>query len=172
MINTIDRKTVWLPSFVLIAFLRNQFSEKIDTFFYDFYGFKCGLTQLQCIDKFHSAFVDEEPSKTTVFNWFGEFQRWRASASDEFREGRPSTAVVSENINAVLEMIVAHRLVTYREIEESLAIRKSQIQTILLKHLVAKKLCSRWILYNLTEAPEMAHVSWCKKIFINSIAVL
>ncbi|CAK9827565.1 Protein GVQW3 [Anthophora retusa] len=100
-----------------------------------FYDFKCGLTQQQCIDRLHSAFGDEAPSKTTVYNWFAEFKRGCTSLSDEFREGRPLTTVVPANINAVRETIEVDRHVTYQQIETSLRIGKSQIQMILHEHL-------------------------------------
>ena len=38
-------------------------------------------------------------------NWYNEFNRGRRSLNDEFREGRPKTAVVPENIDAVRELI-------------------------------------------------------------------
>jgi len=101
-----------------------------------FYDFKCGLT-------LHSAFGDEVPSKTTVYDWFSEFMRGRVSLSNEFREGRPSTAVVPANIDAVREMVEADRHVTFREIEATMGIGKSQIQTILYEHLGVKKICTR-----------------------------
>jgi len=91
-----------------------------------FYDFKCGLNQKQCIDRLRSAFGNKTPSKTTVYDWFAEFKRGRESLSDECREGRPSTAVVPANIDAVREMIAADRHVTYREIEASLGIGKRQ----------------------------------------------
>ncbi|KRT86294.1 Amino acid transporter, partial [Oryctes borbonicus] len=75
-----------------------------------------------------------------------------------YREGRPSTAVVPANFNAVREMIEAYRHVTYREIEACLRIDQSQIGLILRERLVAKKLCNRWIPHNVTKAQEMARI--------------
>ena len=39
------------------------------------------------------------------------------SRQDEFREGRPKSLVVPETIDAVLQLILQDRHVTYREIE-------------------------------------------------------
>ena len=59
-----------------------------------FYNFRRGLTQQQCIDKLNSIFGNEVPSRTSVYRWYGEFNRGRSSLQDEFREGRPKSVVV------------------------------------------------------------------------------
>lgn len=129
-----------------------------------YYDFRVGLSQQQCFDRLHSAFGDEAPSVQTIYNWFNEFKRGRRSLRDESREGRPKTAVVPENIDAVRELIKEDRHVTYREIEASLGISPPAIHTILHDHLVVKKICSRWIPHNLTNAEKKARVDWCKKM--------
>ena len=54
-----------------------------------FYNFRRGLTEQQCIE-LKSIFSDEVPSRTSVYRWYGEFNRSRNSLQDEFREGRPN----------------------------------------------------------------------------------
>ena len=76
----------------------------------------------------------------------------RRSLKDEVREGPPKIDVVSENIDAVLELIMQDRHVTYREIKPSLDISSTNIYSILQEHLAVKKICSRWISHNLTIA--------------------
>jgi len=66
-----------------------------------FHHFRRGLSRQECIDELKSLYVDEAPSFSTVKNWFNEFNRGSRSLNDEFREGRPKTAVVPENIDAV-----------------------------------------------------------------------
>lgn len=125
-----------------------------------FYDFRKGLTRQQCFKSIRSVFGNEAPCQKTIYNWFSEFQRGRTSFSDEHREGRPATAVVPENVDAVREMIMADRHTTYHEIRASLGIGMSQIKTILHKHLTVRKLCSRWIPHNLTEVQKKARVTW------------
>jgi len=127
-----------------------------------FYDFKSSLTEQECRDRLFSAFGDEAPSLATVRRWFAEFKRGRCSLSDEYREGRPSTAVTPENIDNVRTMIKADRHVTYCEIRASLGIGMSQIHSILHDNLAVKKLCSRWIPHNLTKAQKDARVAWSK----------
>ncbi|GBP81997.1 hypothetical protein EVAR_62873_1 [Eumeta japonica] len=64
----------------------------------------------------------------------------------------PSTATNNKIIDVVSRMIKTDRHVTYHDIRTSLGIGMSQIQSILHKYLGMKKLCSRWIPHNLTEA--------------------
>ncbi|GBP06622.1 hypothetical protein EVAR_72570_1 [Eumeta japonica] len=72
--------------------------------------------------------------------------------SDEFRDCRPPTAVINKNVNAVRRMIETDRNMTYNESRASLGLDVSQIQSILHKYLGMKKLCSRKIPHNLSEA--------------------
>ena len=59
-----------------------------------FYNFRRVLTQQQCIDELNSIFGDEVPSRTSVYQCYGELNRGRSSFQDEFREGRPKSVVL------------------------------------------------------------------------------
>jgi hypothetical protein len=52
-----------------------------------------------------------------VYEWFAESNNERPTFDDDVREGRPCTSVVAKEVDAVREMILADRHVTYREIE-------------------------------------------------------
>ena len=97
-----------------------------------FYNFRHELTQQQCIDEHNSIFCAETPSRTSVYWWYGEFNRGRSSLQDEFREGRLKSVVVLETVDAVRQMILQDRHVTYREIEITLGISGTSIDSILL----------------------------------------
>ena len=71
---------------------------------------------------FYSIFGDEALSRTSVYRWYGEFNPGRSSLQDKFREGRPKSVVVPETIDAVRQLILQDRHVTYREIETTLGI--------------------------------------------------
>ena len=127
-----------------------------------FYDFRRGLTRRQCCDQLNLTFGDEAPHFATVKRWFNEFDRGRRSLSDQFREGRPKSAVLPENSDAVRELIMEDLHVTYREIEATLGISSTSVYKILHEHLAVKQICSRWIPHNLTEAQKKARVNWCK----------
>ena len=75
-----------------------------------FYNFQRGLTQQQCIDEFNSIYGAEAPSRTRVYQWYGEFNRGRSSDKDEFREGRPKfVVVVMEISDAERQLILQDR---------------------------------------------------------------
>ena len=71
-----------------------------------FYNFRRGFNQQQYIDELNSIFGDEAPSRTSVFRWYGEFNRGRRSLQDELREGRPKSVVIPETIDAVRQLIL------------------------------------------------------------------
>ena len=92
-----------------------------------YYNLRHDLSQQECIDEHKSWFDDKAPFYSTVKNWFNEFSYARRSLKDELREGRSKTAIVSENIVAVRELIMQDRHVTYLEIEASLNIFFQQL---------------------------------------------
>ena len=51
-----------------------------------FYNFRRGLTQQQCTDELISIFANEAPSTSSVYRWYGEFNRGSSSLQHEFRE--------------------------------------------------------------------------------------
>ena len=81
-----------------------------------FYNFRRELTQQQCIDELNSIF-GEAPSRTSVYRCYSEFNRDRSSLQEEFHEGRPKSVLVPETIDAVRQLILQDRHVTYREVE-------------------------------------------------------
>ena len=117
-----------------------------------FYNFRRGLTQQQSIDELNSIFCDEVPSRASVYRWYDEFNIGRSSLQDEFREDSPKSVVVPETIDAVRQLFLQNRYVTYREIETTLGFRRTSIHSILHKHLTVRKIGSRWIPHNLTIA--------------------
>ena len=94
-----------------------------------FYNFRRGLTQQQCIDELNSIFGDKAPSRTSVYRWYGEFNRDRGLLQDEFREGRPKLVVVPETIDGMRQPL-----------ETTLGISKATKHSILHEHLTEKNL--------------------------------
>ncbi|GBP40904.1 Histone-lysine N-methyltransferase SETMAR [Eumeta japonica] len=113
----------------------------------------------QNLARLRIAFGDDATCNTTIYNWFAEFKRGRVNLSDEFRDGRSSTAVNNKNIDAVRRMIETDNYVTYRGVWASLGMGMNRIQSMLHKHLGMRKLCSRWIPHKLTKAQKMDRVT-------------
>ena len=84
--------------------------------------------------------MKDHPSRTSVHRWYGQFNRVGSSLQDEFREGHRKSAVVPETIDAVHQLILQDRHVTYREIETTLDISGISIHSILHEHLTVKKI--------------------------------
>ena len=67
---------------------------------------------------------------------------------------RPKPVVVPETTDAVRQLILQDRHVTYGEIETTLGTSVTSIHSILHEHYTLKKICSRWIPHNLSIAPK------------------
>ncbi|GBP28425.1 Putative uncharacterized protein FLJ37770 [Eumeta japonica] len=131
-----------------------------------FYYFKYNLAAQQSFARLRTAFGDEAPCRTTIYNWFAEFKRGRVDLSKGFCDGRPSIDVKNKNKDAVRCMIKTNRHVTYDKVQALLGIGISQRQSILHKHLAMKKLCPWWIPHNLTETQKTGRVTWYNALFI------
>ena len=85
--------------------------------------------------------------------------RVRNSLQDEFREGRSKSVVIPEAIDAVRQLILQERHVTYRETEITLGISETSIHSILHEHLTVKK--------NLLELDSTQFVNRSKKALVD-----
>jgi hypothetical protein len=77
-----------------------------------FYDHKSGLNPNQ---RLQSAFGDEAPSRTTVFDWFREFRRGRAILEDEPRHEHPVSATSQTGIAAVQHLVKEDGRVTVQQ---------------------------------------------------------
>lgn len=75
-----------------------------------FYNFKNRLKQVESYHRLQIAFIDEGPSKATVYRWYNELKRGRLTLGDEYKSGRPLTAVTQENMLAVKKLITMGEL--------------------------------------------------------------
>ncbi|GBP92161.1 hypothetical protein EVAR_34153_1 [Eumeta japonica] len=86
-----------------------------------YYDFRRGLIPKQFIDRLTSTFGDEALSKPLYITVLvslivaGLF-------TDEFKEGRPKSVGVPQHIDAVRELIMQDRHVTYHDVKASLGI--------------------------------------------------
>ncbi|CAH1980919.1 unnamed protein product [Acanthoscelides obtectus] len=124
-----------------------------------YYNFQRQLSQQDGLAELLSVLGNEAPHQSTISRWYGEFKRGRVSLSDDFSVGAPKTAVAQENVDAVRNLIIEDRHMTYREIEASLKISNTSIEKILHEELGARKLVSRWIPHLLTEEHKSARVN-------------
>ena len=106
-----------------------------------FYNFRRGLSQ-ECIDELKFLIGDKAPSYSTVKNWLNAFTRGRLSLKAKVREGHPKMAIVPENIDAVRELIMQDRHVTYRQRHPWAFLSPAYIQYCMNTW---KKICSRWM---------------------------
>ena len=128
------------------------------------YDSKCGLNELQTLERLTQAFGDLAPLCATVFRWFAEFKRGRTSLKDERRSGRPTSVVTEENISAVEALIKEDPRRTYKDIEGSLEISSPSVSSILHQQLRVRKISSRWVPYHLSDGLKCTRVEWCTEM--------
>ena len=126
-----------------------------------YYDFKKALNVDQCRESLVRVFGDSATSRATISNCFREFRRGQWSLEDEPKAGRLHTAVTPENIAAVRKMIMEDPHTTYVEIQRTLGIGSTAVNTILKDHLQVTKRCARWVPHSLTDEQKAARVEWC-----------
>ena len=115
------------------------------------YDYKSGLTQHESIDRLHAAFGDHAPSRTTVFEWFGEFRRGRRSLDDAPRWGRPAEVTTEDKVAAVHAMVEEDARMTAAQLARLTGMSAGSVVTILHEKLGLSKVCARWIPHRLNE---------------------
>ena len=129
-----------------------------------FYDFKSGLNQKQSLERLQTAFGNEAPSRTTVYDWFAEFRRGRNSLEDDPRSGRPTTATTETIVAAVLRMIEEDSRVRVLQIAESVGISSRSVSNILHDVLGLSKVSATWVPHMLTDEQKCKRVQWCRKM--------
>lgn len=89
--------------------------------------------------------MQKAQSKTTVYQWYTEFNNGRGFLNDEYRKGQPKLFIVQENVDIVSKMIVQDCHITYGAVTVPLGICGTSFQPILQDLLRTRKICSCWI---------------------------
>jgi transposase len=111
---------------------------------------KEGLKPNEIHSKFIKIFWDSSPSFSTIKKWAAEIKRGRTSLEDDPRERTPKSALTSEIIEQVHDMVLDDRRMKVREIAETIGILKERVGYILREELDMKKVCARWVPFLLT----------------------
>lgn len=104
-----------------------------------------GKTAKETKEKLDKYYGTSAPANSTVIYWFAEFKRGRTSTIDEHRSGRPKEVTTEENIEKILDIVLADRRIKVRELVNICNISHGSVISILHKHLDMKKLSARWV---------------------------
>lgn len=124
------------------------------------YDFRSKLSAQQCHDRLHAAYPDIAISYETVRSWFARFRSGDESLQDRHRSGRPATACTTDNIDAVRELVMEDRRISYNRLQAQLGIGRSAIQSILHEHLQMKKIQAKFVPHQLTARQREARVDF------------
>ena len=100
---------------------------------------------VQCQEWLEKHYSDSAPSKRSICYWYAEFKRGRTDTDDIPSTGRPNDAVIPENVEKTLKIIMSDRKVKVREIADILKISAGSVHTIIHEHLGMKKVFSKWV---------------------------
>ncbi|XP_018309484.1 putative uncharacterized protein FLJ37770 [Mycetomoellerius zeteki] len=86
-----------------------------------------GNTSTQIKAELDAVYGDSVPSFATVKKWVAEFKRGRTNLADDERSGWPTTAITTDNIEEIHQMIMDNRRIKVREIAEAVGISKERV---------------------------------------------
>jgi histone-lysine N-methyltransferase SETMAR len=95
------------------------------------------------IQQLQDVYKNQCPSRSTIYNWIGEFKRGRQSVFDEEREGRPCE-ISDEKRELCQKIVLSERRISIRELAQRLHISTFSTHAIL-KEFGIRKLCSRFV---------------------------
>ncbi|CAF1613832.1 unnamed protein product, partial [Didymodactylos carnosus] len=95
-------------------------------------------------------------------NWYHEFDRSNFSVEDAARSGRPRTAINEETIDAVRSIIEDDPHSAYEQIEHTLGIGSSAVNSIIHEYLKLHKMCTRWVPHQLTNDQKQFCIQLCR----------
>ena len=106
----------------------------------------------------------DAPSERTVRNWIQQFVEGRETAERVDTPGRPPTAVTTETISQLEDLIADDPRITVRQMGTVLGIGQSAINTILHEHLHLNKVTARWVPKFLTPTMKRERVENCEQL--------
>lgn len=109
------------------------------------------------------AYPGQAPQYSCVAKWVKLFKEGRESVQDNPRPGRPITTLTAQNIELVRQIIEIDPRSTIDIIEAQTGINHFTIHQILHHALKLRKLISRWIPYELTDANRKERVDACRE---------
>ena len=133
---------LWNPfSSIVKMEIDQQFEQRINIKFLVKLG-KNGSESPQMLQQIQGEDVLKE---RTVFKWVQRFWEGLEDPKDDARSGRPTTSSGNENIDRVHSLVLSDRRLTVRMIAEKLGLGKWSVHTILMEHLLMKKVCAKTV---------------------------
>ena len=103
------------------------------------------ISPQQILNRMTVVYSECAPSYAMVKRWAAEFHQGRSSLEDEPRLGRPSYAVCEKNCRAVENTALQNCQVNVQLIADTVGISTGSVKTILLEHLLIRKVCACWV---------------------------
>lgn len=131
--------------------------------FYIQIRFKLGIEPKVILNELKIAIPEHAPSLKTIYNWINAFKNNSESIEDKPRSGRPITAVTTQNITRVKDLIDENPNINYDQMIEQTSLSNGSLTKILHNHLCVRKLSSRWIPHLLSDDNKKKRVALCRE---------
>lgn len=104
-----------------------------------------GNTPTQIRERMLKVFLGSCSSEYVIKFWSKQFKHGRESLEDDPRSGRPISAVTTENVEKVKQLILVDRRIKQWEVARDVGISKERVHEIIHGHLGMSKVSARWV---------------------------
>lgn len=125
---------------------------------------KLNRTPKETWDMHKEAFGDACIFYSQAKKWHKSFRKGREDVTDEARSGHPSTSRTDEHLTRVRELLNTDRRMSVRMMSELLNLSKTIIHENVLKDLVMRKICAKFVPKVLTDAQKVNRIEVCKEL--------
>ena len=103
------------------------------------------------------------PCLRTVYYWVERYKKSGEDVEDKHRCGRPITGCTRANIERIHKLVEENPHISLNYLEELTSLSHNLLHRIIHKHLKLRKLSSRWIPHDLTDAQKLKRLKFCEK---------
>ena len=118
-----------------------------------------GKNTVQAKQWLNKCYLNSALSETTIKRWYADFKYGHIDTNDAECSCYPNSAVIMKNTKKLHKLILADHKLKLHKIAEELKISEGSVFTILHEHLSMRKLCSKWVLYLLSNDQKQQHIN-------------
>jgi len=119
---------------------------------------------METLQMVNAAYVDQAPSSSNVFRWYGRFRDGREDTEDDPRSGRPTECRNDNNVEKISQLLLQNRHLSLRMLADEMNIGKGTVRKTVVEDLRKRKICSHFVPHSLTPEQNDRRIAACRDL--------